>query len=181
MSKDPNSLPLTIPETLSRMQPKEAVALSDVAGRKITYGRLRERVHQVVASLNSIGYGRNDRIAISMSNGPEMAVATVSLVSGFTVIPLNPQYTEPELESIVKDLRLKALVTEKGPDSPSKKVASAHGIEVIELLKTNEEEAGSFTLEGIPERPSNEPNYAHPDDIAHVLFTSGTVEPSGYP
>jgi acyl-CoA synthetase (AMP-forming)/AMP-acid ligase II len=181
MSKDPNPLPLTISETLFRMQPKEVVALSDVTGRKITYGRLRERVHQVVASLNSVGYGRNDRIAISMSNGPEMAVAMASLVSGFTVIPLNPQYTEAELESIVKDLGLKALVVEKGQDSPSKRVARAHGIEVIELLKINEEEAGSFILEGMPERPSNEPNYAQPDDIAHVLFTSGTVEPKRVP
>lgn len=182
MSKNPNHPLLTIRETIFETgQPEEAVAMGDVTGRKITYGRLCERVHQVVASLNSVGYGRNDRIAISMSNGPEMAVAMVSLVSGFTVIPLNPQYTEAELEPIVKDLGLKALVTEKGPDSPSKRVARGHGIEVIEILKTNEEEAGSFILAGTPERPSNDPNYARSDDLAAVLFTSGTVEPKRVP
>jgi acyl-CoA synthetase (AMP-forming)/AMP-acid ligase II len=182
MSENPNPPPLTIRETIFEIgQPKEAVAIGDVMGRKITYGRLRERVHQVVASLNSVGYGRNDRIAIVMSNGLEMAVAILSLVAGFTVIPLNPQNTEQELEPIIADLGLKALVAEKGSDSPSKKVARAHGIEVIEILKTNEEEAGSFILAGTSEKPSNDPDYARPDDLAHVLFTSGTVQPKRVP
>ena len=44
-------------------------------GRKpISYRRLLRQCEQIVSQLNAAGIGRGDRLAVVLSNGPEMAV-----------------------------------------------------------------------------------------------------------
>jgi acyl-coenzyme A synthetase/AMP-(fatty) acid ligase len=40
--------------------------------------RLRALVQRTLASLNSLGVGRNDRVAIVLNNGPEMATCFIA-------------------------------------------------------------------------------------------------------
>ena len=63
----------------------------------LTYKRLRDHVQEIVNRLNALGIGRNDRVAIVLPNGPEMAVAFLSIASGATSAPLNPAYRASEL------------------------------------------------------------------------------------
>ena len=58
----------------------------------LTYKGLRAHVEQTVVALNRLGIGRNDRVAIVLPNGPEMATAFVSVAAGATTAPLNPAY-----------------------------------------------------------------------------------------
>jgi acyl-CoA synthetase (AMP-forming)/AMP-acid ligase II len=48
----------------------------------LTYRQLTHHINHVVATLNSIGIGRNDRVAIVLPNGPEMAVAFLAVAAG---------------------------------------------------------------------------------------------------
>ena len=59
----------------------------------LTYSDLRELTQRTVHQLNTIGIGRNDRVAIVLPNGPEMATAFVTVACAATTAPLNPGYT----------------------------------------------------------------------------------------
>jgi len=75
----------------------------------LTYGGLREHVDRTVATLNAMGIGRGERLAIVLPNGPEMASAFVSIASGATTAPLNPGYKRKEYDFYIEDLGAKAL------------------------------------------------------------------------
>ncbi len=62
----------------------------------LTYVRLRRHVDEVVQTLYTMGLGAQDRVAIVLPNGPEMAVACLAVASGMTCAPLNPAYRANE-------------------------------------------------------------------------------------
>jgi len=138
-------------------------------------------VESTVAALNGFGVGRNDRVAIVLPNGPEMASAFVSVACAATAAPLNPAYRQPEHEFYLSDLSAKTLVVEAGSDSPARAAAASHGIPVLELHVDAGAPAGTFEL--VPEgsgqneaggdRSPGGP--AEADDIALILHTSGTT------
>jgi amino acid adenylation domain-containing protein len=156
------------------------------AGRKpLSYGRLAAQVDDVVAALGLLGIGRQDRIALVLPDGPELAVAFVSLSAGATVAPLRPEYRTAELAAHFGRLGCKALVTlADGAGGAAVTVARARGIRVIELTPLMDDEAGLFTLAeaghavGGPRsngrRSESDGRFAEPDDVALALFTSGT-------
>ncbi|HEY6434852.1 MAG TPA: acyl--CoA ligase [Acetobacteraceae bacterium] len=143
----------------------------------LTHGRLRELVRRTVGDLNRLGIGRNDRVAIVLPNGPEMATSFVTIAAAATTAPLNPAYKTEEFEFYLSDLNARALVIQQGMDSPARAVASARNIPIIELVPQPDGPAGTFTL-APPARMSGTPNQggtAGAQDVALVLHTSGTT------
>jgi acyl-coenzyme A synthetase/AMP-(fatty) acid ligase len=59
---------------------------------------------------NAQGVGRNDRVAIVLDNGPEMAVAFLCIAAGATAAPLNPAYRADEFEFYLSDLNARLLI-----------------------------------------------------------------------
>ena len=99
-------------------------------------------------TLRAMGIGRRDRVAVVLPNGPEMAVAILTVAASATCAPLNPAYGAEELDRYFADLRPRALITQAGIDSPARRVALSRGIRVIELSTAFDAEAGLFTLTG---------------------------------
>jgi oxalate---CoA ligase len=154
----------------------EDVAISAPAGQPLNYAQLRTLVQSTLLSLNAAGIGRNDRVAIVLPNGPEMATSFIALASAATSAPLNPAYRADEFEFYLSDLNARALVVEQGSSSPAVAVAAKLGIAVIELKSAPEMGAGAFTLNlGGIKGPCALPGTAQPGDIALVLHTSGTT------
>lgn len=153
----------------------DAIAILASGRAPLTYGRLRLHVHEVVKTLNAMGIGRNDRVAIVLPNGPEMATAFTAVASGATSAPLNPAYPADEFDFYLSDLNAKALLIQSQTDSPARAVAQARGIPIIELSPVLEAEAGVFTLAGETHSRSDCHGFAQPDDVALVLHTSGTT------
>ena len=98
----------------------DAVAIAAPDATALTYDGLRALIVETIASLNEIGIGRNDRVAIVLPNGPEMATAFIAISSGATSAPLNPAYRTDEFEFYMSDLGAKALVVEQAPRPRSK-------------------------------------------------------------
>ena len=48
----------------------------------LSYAGLRDLTAATIARLNAIGIGRNDRVAIVLPNGPEMAAAFIAIGAG---------------------------------------------------------------------------------------------------
>ena len=144
----------------------------------LSYGGLRRQVTATVAALNGAGVGRNDRVAIVLPNGPEMATAFVSIACGATTAPLNPAYKRDEFDFYLADLGAKALVVERDSDSPAIEAAQAHGIRILDLCIDGTAPSGTFSLrsrapdDGV--RPVDD-GMAGAADIALVLHTSGTT------
>ncbi len=151
-----------------------AIAITAPDRAPLTYKGLRENVVKTISALNRYGIERNDRVAIVLPNGPDMASAFVSITAGATTAPLNPAYLEEEFHFYLSDLGAKALVVDKGSASPAVSAAADLGIPVLEII--GQEKAGSFDIisdEGI--NPDSSIGLAEADDVALVLHTSGTT------
>src|SRR5271165_5257421 len=90
----------------------DAEAIAASGAPSLTYDGLRALASQTIAALNGFGIGRNDRVAIVLPNGSEMAAAFLAVGSGATAAPLNPAYRGDEFEFYMSDLNARALVVE---------------------------------------------------------------------
>jgi acyl-CoA synthetase (AMP-forming)/AMP-acid ligase II len=176
MTDAPGAAARTVPELLGKGR-DDAPAIGAPGRRATSFAELRGLVDDTVESLNALGIGRNDRVAIVLPNGPAMATAFVSIAAGAATAPLNPTYRTDEYDFYLGDLGAKALVVEKGISSPAVEVAQRRGVPVIQLVEDHSAGAGAFRLEpaaafaGAPGRGGR----AEPDDVALVLHTSGTT------
>jgi len=165
----------TVPQLLLRGA-DGAAAIGAPDRAPMTYRSLRALAARTVADLNALGIGRNDRVAIVLPNGPEMAAAFVTIACGATTAPLNPAYRGEEFEFYLTDLNAKALVVQAGVETPARAVAEKLGVPVIELSPDIAAGAGSFTLAALsPMQGACRTGEAGPDDVALVLHTSGTT------
>ena len=165
---------LTLSELL-KVGRDDAVAVVAPGRQSLNYQGLRAHVEQTVATLNGFGIGRNDRVAIVLPNGPEMAVAFVSIAAGSTTAPLNPAYRGEEFDFYLSDLGAKTLVVEEGSTSPALEVAEARGLPILRLVSDEDRPAGLFELVSDLSNPVSSGGPAETDDIALVLHTSGTT------
>jgi oxalate---CoA ligase len=109
----------------------DAPALRAPARAALSQGALRALAQRSVEALNAHGIGRNDRVAIVLPNGPEMAACFIGMACGVATAPLNPAYRADEFEFYLSDLFAKALVVEAGSESPALAVAHKLGVPVI--------------------------------------------------
>jgi acyl-CoA synthetase (AMP-forming)/AMP-acid ligase II len=152
-----------------------APAISAPGRSALSFGALRALIETTIAALNGIGIGRNDRVAIVLPNGPEMASSFIACASGVTSAPLNPAYRADEFEFYLADLNAKALIVERGSASPAVAVAQKLGVRIVELVPQLEAGAGAFVLD-VPAGPAcAHGGYAQADDVSMVLHTSGTT------
>jgi acyl-CoA synthetase (AMP-forming)/AMP-acid ligase II len=166
----------TVGELLKRGE-AGSIAVGAPDREPLKYGQLRSLVEQTVSRLNAFGIGRNDRVAIVLHNGPEMATAFIAIAAGATALPLNPGYRADALEFQLADLGAKALIVAAGDDSPARQAATKLGIPILELHPKRDSGAGDFTLEptSLISAGRGQPGMAEPGDIALVLHTSGTT------
>ena len=154
----------------------DAPALVAPGRPALTHAGLRALAQRTVAELNALGAGRNDRVAIVLANGPEMAACFLGAACGVTTAPLNPAYRADEFEFYLSDLQAKLLVVEHDSASPAIEVARRLGVRIVDLHPGAA--AGEFTLrarDGQTAACAARPGPAGPDDIAMVLHTSGTT------
>jgi hypothetical protein len=83
------SIPTLLREQAERASGSEAIT---APGRvPLMFGRLWSHIESVAGALRAAGIGRNDRVALVLPNGPEMASAFVSVSTAATAAPLNPR------------------------------------------------------------------------------------------
>ena len=157
----------------------EAVALDGPGQESLSYGALLNLVENTVSTLNRYGIHRNDRVAIVLPNGAEMAAAFIAVSCGATAAPLNPAYRKAEFDFYLSDLDAGVLIVEEHSNSPSLESARELNIPVLIVNKGTSPGAGEFELEPADHLQQHEtfgtPEFARADDVALVLHTSGTT------
>jgi acyl-CoA synthetase (AMP-forming)/AMP-acid ligase II len=154
----------------------EAVAIAAPGRAPLTYRGLLARIDAVADALDARGIGRDDRVAIALRNGPEMAVAFLGVAAASCCAPLNPAYRTTEAAAHLAHLRARALIVESDSETAARAAAEAFGIPVLVLSPRPLSEAGAFELDASPKRSvaaQRVPPRA--DDVALVLHTSGTT------
>ena len=150
----------------------------------VSYGQLRENVLELASRLNELGFGRGDRIAIAMINGPELIATFLGVATAATAAPLNPKYKQDEFAFYYEDTEAKALITLPG----ALPAAVAAALPRMELLNVSADVRGRCVLERAAGRqrdgrdgrdgqvrPPRARESSLADDIAMVLHTSGTT------
>lgn len=80
--------------------------------RKLTYGQADAQSDSLAAALHELGIEAGDRIALTLPNWPEFVITLLAAAKlGAVVVPLNPKYTTPELQYMLRHSETVAVVT----------------------------------------------------------------------
>ena len=161
-----------IPSTVASLLPGDATgpALLTVDDEVMDHAALRREVDRLAEQLRSAGLRANDRIAIVLPNGPEMALVLLAAMSVGCAAPLNPKYREDEFRFYLDDLHAAALITIPGA-SPAAHAAAPVGTIPIDLRG----EGLAIDLIAAADAPPSATERPAADDQALVLHTSGTT------
>ncbi|MBZ5525726.1 MAG: AMP-binding protein [Acidobacteriia bacterium] len=151
----------------------ENPAIFSVDRRPLDYRSLVEQIETIVECLNCAGVGASDRVAVVIENGPEAAVCCLAVAESATCVPLNPACSAAEFELYFQESSPSALIVDSRTANPASAVARAMNIPVIKLV--GGEISGLFHLECEELRPCSSPGLAQPDNVAMLLFTTGTT------
>ena len=166
----------TIRELLRYGAP-DAPAIGAPAQHPLSYANLNVLADATGRALNAFGVGRNNRVAIVLPNGPEMAAAFVAVACNATTAPLNPAYREDEFAFYMQDLSAKVLIVMESDETPAVAAAKKVGVPLLRLSIPMGAPAGSFELlsEDGGRGASAIGGSAAEEDVALVLHTSGTT------
>jgi oxalate---CoA ligase len=167
---------LCIPRILRAQaeQHPAGIALLGLGGPPLTYHRLLTRIKTIGATLNAIGIRRNDRVAVVLPAGSEVAVAILAVTCCATCAPLNPAYSSDEFESYFADLDVKALIVQGSSESPARAIAQKLGVSILEIEPLRGPADGVLGITA-NESVAVQDTCARPEDVALVLHTSGTT------
>jgi long-chain acyl-CoA synthetase len=134
----------------------------------ISFGKLDGQATRFAALLESCGVGKGDRVAVSLQNDPEFAIAQLgSWKRGAIMVPLNTMFKEKEISYHLADSGAKIWVTLNPVYTD---LALAAGVERVI-------DAASLTSLLAAQKPACARADVSPEDIALLVYTSGTTGP----
>lgn len=146
----------------------------------LTYGQLGAWVGQLGAGLRALGVRKGDRVGILSDNHPFWGVAFFGVLwSGGVVIPIDTKLKQQSILNILNHSECKIiLVSREYHGMLSELSGQAAGRPVLLDLDTESGSQTRTTLGDLAARFANvplEPEPLDPDDVAVLLYTSGTM------
>lgn len=151
----------------------EAPLLHCDDGRRITYAGFVRRAAQMAQALVRAGVGPGDRVVVQAPKVADtMALYAGAVQAGAVYLPLNTAYTKDELSYFVGDAAPKLLVCDSKDEDDLADVAAGSGAKVLTL---NAEGSGSLSTAADAQSEVFETVARGPEDLAALLYTSGTT------
>ncbi|MBU1871704.1 MAG: long-chain fatty acid--CoA ligase [Candidatus Omnitrophica bacterium] len=150
--------------------------------KKLTYAELASTSDRLAHGLQNLGLAEASRLGIFLSNSIEFIIAYFAIIkAGFTVVPINNMFKQPEAEFIIQDAQIPAVIT------------CLNFLNVIAPLKSKEGYLKHLILiDGVTEDSLNfyeiiertkaglKPARVNKESVASILYTSGTTgQPKG--
>lgn len=156
-----------------------AMIVEDESGavNRHTFQDLARLSNRFANVLRHLGVARGDRVAVLLSQGPELAIAHLATYKlGAVVLPLFALFGPDAIAYRLKDSGAKILVTD-GQGLPKAREAERELDAPITVIVAGE--GGGHDFHGLIERASEsfEPTATSPDDPALIMYTSGTTGP----
>ncbi len=138
--------------------------------RELSYGAYARAVAALAHEFAHRHVAR-ERIAFMMSNGLEACVGLLAgMAAGAQVSPLNPNYTEPEIEPLLRDIDPRLLVCDAGSSMKARTLAQRLRIaHVIELG------GGGISIDALLAMPERSLPQPQEEDLSALFFTGGTT------
>lgn len=145
----------------------------------LSYAGLAAHVDDVGAALRAIGLRRQDRVALVVPSGPEMAVALVAVATWCICAPLSPSLQEEEYAEYLSTLKVTAVMVGKGENAAGAVAAAERlRLRVLRIAPLPDAAAGIVALDAPDRIPVDANDRAHAEDLAVVMLTSGTTSRS---
>ena len=143
-------------------------------GRTLTYDDVRRLSARYAAALAACGVKPGDRVAVQVEKSPEaLFVYLGALRAGAVFLPLNTAYTAAEIDYFVADAEPSLVVADPKRRDEMAEVGARHGVTRVETLAAD----GSGSLKDLA--AGADESFADiaraPDDLAAILYTSGTT------
>ncbi|MER8409104.1 MULTISPECIES: malonyl-CoA synthase [unclassified Mesorhizobium] len=142
-------------------------------GRSISYGEMLARSAQLAHVLSQLGVEAGDRVAVQVEKSPEAIFLYLAcLRAGAIFLPLNTAYTLTELEYFFRDAEPRLIVCDPARVTEIGALAQDSGAAVATLGSKGE---GSLTDRASEAAVDFHDVARGPDDLAAILYTSGTT------
>ena len=139
-----------------------------------TFAALRDESARYGNALAALGVAAGDRVTVQT----EKSVAGIALFlavlrAGAVYQPLNPAYTEAEVDYFVGDAAPTLIVADPARQRALRQIADRHGVTAVTSLAAD----GSGSLAELAQRMDSAHRTAPraPSDLAGLLYTSGTT------
>ena len=142
-------------------------------GRRFSYGDLIVLTGRMASALRGLGVCAGDRVLAQVEKSPEVIFLYLAcLRAGAVFLPLNPAYTRSEAAYFAGDARPALIICSPPLAQGMQALARDHGGRVETLGEAGD---GSFMDFAWQASPAFENAARGPDDLAAILYTSGTT------
>ncbi|MER8552636.1 malonyl-CoA synthase [Mesorhizobium sp. M1217] len=157
----------------ARMPAPERLLMETEDGRSISYGETLARSAQLAHALSQLGVEAGDRVAVQVEKSPEAIFLYLAcLRAGAIFLPLNTAYTLTELDYFFRDAEPRLVVCDPARAGEIGALAQTSGAAVATLGSKGE---GSLTDRASEAAVDFHDVARGPDDLAAILYTSGTT------
>ena len=158
----------------SRFPDLSTDAFELVSGQRLTYGALEAKVARFAGALKHCNIGAADRVTVQVEKSLEnVALYLACLQVGAIYNPLNTAYTAAELAYFIGDAEPKLVVCAPEKRRELEAIVATTGTARLETLDADG--AGSLADMASVATPLDEIANVGPDDLAALLYTSGTT------
>ena len=170
-----DELPRTVPAALQRAArtwPERPAYVDD--DRTLTFGELLDAVREAARGYVALGLAPGDRVVVWGPNSIAWVVrALAASYAGGVLVPANSRYTGHEVADLVTRTHARLAVVDDGFLGRSQAAElDAAGVGDCMILRMGEElDPGEVSADAVDARAGA----VDPDDVADVLFTSGTT------
>ncbi|MGH0241355.1 malonyl-CoA synthase [Sinorhizobium meliloti] len=149
------------------------VAITQPHGKDFTYGEFFQLTGKLANAIVAKGVKPGDRVAVQVEKTVVgLALYLATLRAGAVFLPLNTAYTSSEVEYFVTDAEPRLIVCDPSYFAAVEKIADKVGA-AVETLSTQGD--GSLAAALPAADCSFETVERHPNDLAAILYTSGTT------
>ncbi len=132
----------------------------------LTYADVERRAAAFGGALQEHGVAVGDRVIVSAAKSPDaVALYLACLRVGAVYLPLNPGFTEAERAYFIDDASPTLVVTDSGQPAA----------DAVATLTLTGQGGGTLADAAATAEPAGEPVHRDPDDLAAMLYTSGTT------
>lgn len=180
-SERPRTIPAMLDWAAAEFADHDALVTED---RRITYAQLRTEVRQAAAAMIDLGVGAGDRVGIWSPNTWHWVVASLATTyAGAIVVPLNTRYTASEATDILARTQAPVLIgmgrflgADRVGDLDRAALPALRHVVRVPIENGEDGSWDEFVARGTDlEAADARAAAVAPDDVADILFTSGTT------